>query len=194
MATASPKNWSIFSDKELTRTNPLSRIERQLSIWVFVALELLVFGATFAITQTIAAIGFPVIILASIPFRTFVMPKWFRREELLALDEPTAGAFVMESVGGAYGADDSGSTTPNVSGRDPNGGVLGDEHAVVDDTLERGESYELKDRVSGELSGQGFRHKRRATGSETNMEHPDIGMRRRSRSTRGRPTGKNHDQ
>ena len=124
----------LARDRELTDANDsLARLERRSSIWVFVGIELIAFGATFAISQTIAAIGFPVIIFALIPLRTWLMPKWFRDEELRALDAPTAGPFVMESVGGAYG--ESGTTTPDSNSPD--------DAAVVEDSLERGESYEL---------------------------------------------------
>lgn len=103
----------LARDKELTGPNdPLKKLERQKMIWVFVAIELIGFGATFAITQTIAAIGFPVFIIALIPIRTWIMPRFFRDEELRALDAPTAGEFVMESVGGAYGETPSGQETP----------------------------------------------------------------------------------
>lgn len=103
----------LMKDKELTSSSdPLRKLARQKMIWLFVAIELFGFGATFAITQTIAAIGFPVFIIALIPFRTWVMPRFFRDEELKALDAPTAGEFVMESVGGAYGESPSGRDTP----------------------------------------------------------------------------------
>jgi len=105
----------LAKDHELTSpTDPLRQLPRQKMIWLFVAIELIGFGATFAITQTIAAIGFPIIIIALVPFRTWVMPRFFRDEELRALDAPTAGEFVMESVGGAYGgkASESGGVTP----------------------------------------------------------------------------------
>ncbi|KAI9663971.1 MAG: hypothetical protein M1821_007462 [Bathelium mastoideum] len=96
----------LLRDAALTpRANPLARIRRRTAIWAFVALELLGFGATFAITQTIAAIGFPIIILALIPVRAFVLPRWFRADELAILDAPTASPFTMESVGGNYGED-----------------------------------------------------------------------------------------
>lgn len=160
----------LARDHELTdATDPLSRLERRSSIWVFVGIELIGFGATFAISQTIAAIGFPVIIFLLIPLRTWLMPKWFRDEELRALDAPTAGPFVMESVGGAYG--ESETNTPD-SGTP-------DDTAVVDDTLERGESYELADRQTsiGVPS-------RRISHSEVQM--PETGMRRRSRSSLSR--------
>ena len=94
----------LFRDKSLTSaSDPLSSIERKQAIWYFVALELIGFGATFALTQTIAAIGFPIIILLLIPVRTFILPKYFRPQELSALDAPTASPFTMESVGGNFG-------------------------------------------------------------------------------------------
>lgn len=94
----------LCRDKNLTAASePLSQIHRKQAIWYFVALELVGFGATFAISQTVAAIGFPVIILLLIPIRTFVLPKYFTSEELSVLDAPTASTFTMESVGGNFG-------------------------------------------------------------------------------------------
>lgn len=129
----------LFRDPELhPPDDPLRKLDRQLAVWIFVAIQLIGFAATFAITQTIAAIGFPVIILLLIPFRTFVMPYWFRPEELRALDAPTAGDFVMESVGGAYGYDSEDTTqtapTGNMSPHDHN------EQAIADDQMEKGET------------------------------------------------------
>ncbi|KAF2711152.1 hypothetical protein K504DRAFT_376464 [Pleomassaria siparia CBS 279.74] len=96
----------LAKDRHLTpRSDPLSRIQRRSAIWRFVALELFGFGVTFAITQTVAAIGFPVSILLYIPLRTFVLPKWFSPDELARLDAPTASPFTMESVGGNHGED-----------------------------------------------------------------------------------------
>lgn len=109
----------LLKDRELTSPDdPLRKLARQKMIWVFVAIELLGFAVTFAITQTIAAIGFPVFIIALIPVRTWVMPRFFLEEELKALDAPTAGEFVMESVGGAYGETPTGEQTPVTEGRD----------------------------------------------------------------------------
>ncbi|CAN9393856.1 unnamed protein product [Alternaria alternata] len=94
----------LAKDKHLTsRSDPLKQIKRRWVIWAFVGLELIGFGATFAITQTIAAIGFPVFILLYIPMRTFLMPNFFTQEELGILDAPTASPFTMESVGGNHG-------------------------------------------------------------------------------------------
>lgn len=86
---------------------PLKRVHarRPAAVWAFVGLELLGFGATFAITQTIAAVGFPVFILALIPVRTWVLPRYFSPQELGVLDAPTASPFTMESVGGIHGED-----------------------------------------------------------------------------------------
>ncbi|KAH7411612.1 HCO3 transporter family-domain-containing protein [Phaeosphaeria sp. MPI-PUGE-AT-0046c] len=94
----------LAKDRHLTsRSDPLARIQRRGALWAFVSLELVGFGATFAITQTIAAIGFPVFIFFYIPLRTFIMPHFFTSEELSILDAPTASPFTMESVGGNHG-------------------------------------------------------------------------------------------
>ncbi|PPQ67978.1 hypothetical protein CVT25_000458 [Psilocybe cyanescens] len=91
----------LIQDKVLTSHNePLHRV-RKSRIILFVGVQLVGFGATFAITQTIAAIGFPVIIMLLLPVRTLVIPKLpFSREELAILDGPTASPFTMASVGG----------------------------------------------------------------------------------------------
>jgi boron transporter len=94
----------LIGDREMTRPRTLlSSIDRRYSIWAFVIVELAGFAATFAITQTIAAIGFPVIILLLIPTRTWILPKFFSSDDLRALDAPTASPFTMESVGGNFG-------------------------------------------------------------------------------------------
>ena len=140
----------LARDKSFTHDSDLlARLERKSSVWIFVLIELLGFAATFAVTQTVAAIGFPVFILLLIPVRTFLMPKWFRPEELRALDAPTAGTFVMESVGGAYGEDPDGNGNGD-SGweaaerkNQPNS-MTGDAESAIDDTLERGENCEVR--------------------------------------------------
>ncbi|KAK5663110.1 hypothetical protein OQA88_6526 [Cercophora sp. LCS_1] len=94
----------LLRDSSLTPANhPLKSIERRAAIWLFVAIELVGFGATFAITQTVAAVGFPVFILALIPVRALVLPRWLAPTELAVLDGPTASPFTMESCGGSYG-------------------------------------------------------------------------------------------
>lgn len=45
--------------------------------------------------------GFPVLIIALIPFRVWVIPKWFSQEELDVLDDLTANnKAVLASFGG----------------------------------------------------------------------------------------------
>ncbi|KAK5993397.1 Putative transporter [Cladobotryum mycophilum] len=107
----------LARDKNLTPANhPLMAIKRRSAIWMFVIIEILGFGATFAITQTIAAVGFPVFILALIPIRAVLLPKIFSPEELAILDEPTASDFTMEGIGGSWGGGDEHS--PDRSGDD----------------------------------------------------------------------------
>lgn len=142
----------LARDRTLTpASEPLKRIERRAAVWAFVAIQLLGFGATFAITQTIAAVGFPIIILLLIPVRTFVLPKWFTVQELSILDAPTASPFTMISVGGNYGEeiDDqdtsgpmatSGEETAVPSGTvSPPEGVFADRKDSDDALAERGE-------------------------------------------------------
>ncbi|PGH34673.1 hypothetical protein GX50_02461 [[Emmonsia] crescens] len=136
----------LAQDRKFTpASNPLKRIDRKLAIWAFVGIELVGFGATFAITQTIAAIGFPVFILILIPVRTLLLPRWFTQEELAVLDAPTASPFTMENVGGTHGYRDSDVTVTPASGQ--GGGMFKSEFAVEDE-LERGGSYELQTRSS----------------------------------------------
>lgn len=86
------------------------------------------------------------------------MPRWFSAQELSVLDAPTASPFTMESVGGVFGAHSteelpmaatesertsrlpSGTSTPGFGPRD----VDDDSIAIMEDTLERGESYEMR--------------------------------------------------
>ncbi|KAG9088126.1 hypothetical protein FS749_002403, partial [Ceratobasidium sp. UAMH 11750] len=83
------------------RREPLRRV-RKSRVALFVGIELVGFGATMAITQTIAAIGFPIVIFLLVPVRTLLVPLLpFSAEELAILDGPTASPFTMESVGGS---------------------------------------------------------------------------------------------
>ncbi|KAG9312657.1 HCO3 transporter family-domain-containing protein [Chiua virens] len=92
----------LVQDKSLTPPDEPLRKVRTSRLILFVLVQLVGFGATFAITQTVAAIGFPVVILLLVPLRTHVIPKLpFTAEELTILDGPTASPFTMESVGGS---------------------------------------------------------------------------------------------
>ncbi|OJT09963.1 hypothetical protein TRAPUB_13561 [Trametes pubescens] len=84
----------FFRDKALTPADePLRRV-RKSRILLFVTVQLVGFGATMAITQTIAAIGFPIIIFLLVPTRMWIVPRLpFTAEELAILDGPTASPF-----------------------------------------------------------------------------------------------------
>lgn len=92
----------LIRDKTLTSPDdPLLKV-RKSRLLMFVAIQLVAFGATFVVTQSVAAIGFPIIILLLVPLRTHVIPQLpFTQEELSILDGPTASPFTMESVGGS---------------------------------------------------------------------------------------------
>lgn len=116
----------------------LASLPHKRAIWAFVALELLGFGATFAITQTIAAIGFPVFIFLYIPMRTFLMPRWFSDRELRVLDAPTASPFTMESVGGNHGQVPHAEASEETLEDDAERGVLRGDRAGVGEEGGRG--------------------------------------------------------
>jgi hypothetical protein len=86
--------YFLRDDALVPTTEPLRRVRRS-RLALFVGVELLGFAGTFAVTQTIAAIGFPVIICLLVPVRMWVLPRMpFTAEELAILDGPTASPFV----------------------------------------------------------------------------------------------------
>ena len=85
-------------DRALTPPSSPLRKVRKSRILLFVGLQLLGFGIAFGITQTTAAIGFPVVILLLVPLRSVIVPKLpFTEQELAILDGPTASSFVSYS-------------------------------------------------------------------------------------------------
>lgn len=157
----------LVRDSSLTPPNhPLLRVRRRWAIWAFVAIELIGFGATFAITQTIAAIGFPVFIMALIPIRAVLLPKLFTAEELDALDAPTASDFTMESCGGVYARDPYDSEASGGSGGE---GVFGERRSRDEEGRGSvGSGPREKSTEGGELRGvrsAGSEGVRRRTGS-----------------------------
>lgn len=93
----------IFLNSEvrfLAIDNPLTEVPRK-KIGQYIALQIMGVAVAVAISQTIAAIGFPVLIIALIPLRTFLMPRWFSIHELSVLDALTANnKAVLASLGG----------------------------------------------------------------------------------------------
>jgi hypothetical protein len=100
------KTLSIIRDpahvrRERKDTGGLHTV-RASKVALYVGIQWLFFALTFGISQTIAAIGFPVIICLLIPTRLYIVPRFFSNEELSILDAPTASAdVVLESIGGS---------------------------------------------------------------------------------------------
>ena len=67
----------------------------------YIMFQILGVASSVGVSQTIAAIGFPVIIISLIPLRWCILPRIFTEHELLVLDAPTADAdVVLASMGG----------------------------------------------------------------------------------------------
>ncbi|WWC92161.1 uncharacterized protein L201_007115 [Kwoniella dendrophila CBS 6074] len=93
--------YLIRDERATSPSEELHNVRKSRILW-FTIIELIGFGATFAITQTIAAIGFPVIIMLLVPLRVLIVPHLgFTEEELAILDGAVASPFTMESVGGS---------------------------------------------------------------------------------------------
>lgn len=95
----------VYLLKDHTLVSPAYPLKscRLSAVWAFVGLELLGFGATFAISQTVAAVGFPIIVVGLVPIRVFVLPRFFfTKRELRTLDQATASGLTLESVGGSW--------------------------------------------------------------------------------------------
>lgn len=114
--------WASIESNPITlRSVDLLRVpirtptRRRRSTVLFLFLQWITVAAEVAISQTIAAIGFPVIILLLIPLRWTWMLRCFTYEELDALDTPTAEAdVVLDSFGGAPEVQEK--TRPTVRG------------------------------------------------------------------------------
>ncbi|KAK3299562.1 HCO3 transporter family-domain-containing protein [Chaetomium fimeti] len=87
-------------ERFIQRDEPLLQV-RKRKIWLYIAIQFSTVAACVAISHTLAAIGFPVLIMLLIPLRILVIPKWFHLDELQALDEFTAtNKIVLASLGG----------------------------------------------------------------------------------------------
>ncbi|KAJ9616174.1 uncharacterized protein PV06_11453 [Exophiala oligosperma] len=81
-------------------SDPLNTIPRR-QIWHYLFWQFLGYASTVAISQTIAAVGFPVLIIALIPIRWKLLPRLFTKHELEVMDCLTAtGDVVLASLGG----------------------------------------------------------------------------------------------
>lgn len=92
----------LLTERRFVRSDdPLLQVSHR-QIAHFAGWQILGVAATVAISQTIAAIGFPVLIIALIPLRWKLFPQWFTAHELACLDALTATSdVVLASLGGA---------------------------------------------------------------------------------------------
>ncbi|KAF5857836.1 hypothetical protein ETB97_005210 [Aspergillus alliaceus] len=91
----------LRENRFIQRDEPLLRV-RKHKIILYISCQTIGLAACVAISQTIAAIGFPILIIALIPFRVWIIPRWFSQDELDVLDDLTADSnAVLASLGGS---------------------------------------------------------------------------------------------
>ncbi|OAA75805.1 Bicarbonate transporter, eukaryotic [Akanthomyces lecanii RCEF 1005] len=84
----------------IQRDDPLLLVRRRKIIF-YVSVQIFGVTACVAVSHTLAAIGFPVLIILLIPLRIMLVPKWFTLKELQILDDFTATSkTVLASLGG----------------------------------------------------------------------------------------------
>lgn len=211
----------LFLARDVSLTpggHPLRQIPRRSAVWAFTIIELLGFGTTFAITQTVAAIGFPIIILLLIPVRASILPRFFTPHELSILDAPTASPFTMESVGGSYGGFIDAPSSGDAGGEedtadekgaegDTGGGLFGSSGSSEDggvapgrkseeNLAEMGENknearQQSRSGSAGSGSGGVTRRRNSAVGSRPNGSEA-VEMRNLDMNRRGRSIRSNH--
>lgn len=90
----------LSESRFLNPSDPLLTVPKK-RIAYFLFWQAIVVAITVAMSQTLGALGFPVVITAMIPFRWIVIPKLFSNHELQVLDAPTAdNPVVLASLGG----------------------------------------------------------------------------------------------
>lgn len=113
--------------------------------------------------------------------RIWILPRYFSSQELSALDAPTASAFTLESVGGAYGAyeyEEEDGANPAQS----SSGTVNEDVAVSDSddasVLERGDAVKMKRRrrssAVGSVSSGGRRDSVQGSGTGGAAPGPQI--------------------
>lgn len=92
--------YLIREPRFVQRDEPLLQIPKaRIAFYLF--WQILGITITVGMSQTIAAIGFPVLITALIPLRWKVLPMMFTAKELAIMDAPTAdNVVVLASLGG----------------------------------------------------------------------------------------------
>ena len=92
--------YLIREPRFVQRDEPLLQIPKsRIAFYLF--WQILGITVTVGMSQTIAAIGFPVLITALIPLRWKILPMMFTAKELSIMDAPTADKdVVLASLGG----------------------------------------------------------------------------------------------
>ncbi|CCD25744.1 Bor1p NDAI_0F04260 [Naumovozyma dairenensis CBS 421] len=88
--------WLFTDKKKKDLTNPLNKVSRK-SLIIFLIFSLCGFVAEFSITNTVAAIGFPLVLLLSV-LVCFLFPKLIPKDELDILDESVAKEFTIKNL------------------------------------------------------------------------------------------------
>ncbi|CAJ0554929.1 Ff.00g134420.m01.CDS01 [Fusarium sp. VM40] len=84
----------------IQRDEPMLLIPRR-KIILYIGLQFVGVAVCVAVSHTLAAIGFPVLIILLIPLRILLVPRWFTLQELQILDDFTAtNKAVLASLGG----------------------------------------------------------------------------------------------
>ncbi|PMB71401.1 putative transporter [Beauveria bassiana] len=82
------------------RDEPILHVRRR-KVFLYIGIQFLGVAACVAISHTLAAIGFPLLIIILIPLRIMLVPRWFTLRELQILDDFTAtNKMVLASLGG----------------------------------------------------------------------------------------------
>ncbi|GAA95488.1 uncharacterized protein L969DRAFT_15407 [Mixia osmundae IAM 14324] len=98
------KTLFLLRDPKMTPVDhPLLKVSKR-TILRFISVQWFVFGASVAVSQTLAGISFPVFFAGLMVYRTLYVPRVFSPEELAVLDSPTADSeAVLVSLGGEAG-------------------------------------------------------------------------------------------
>ena len=84
----------------IQRDDPMLLVRRR-KIILYIGMQILGVAACVAVSHTLAAIGFPVLVILLIPLRIKLVPRWFTLKELQILDDFTAtNKIVLASLGG----------------------------------------------------------------------------------------------
>jgi hypothetical protein len=84
----------------IQHNDPLLSVPRR-KIYLYIGIQLADVAACLAVSHTLAAIGFPLLIMLLIPLRILAVPKWFSLRELQIMDDFTAtSSVVLSSLGG----------------------------------------------------------------------------------------------